>query len=341
MIRVSLGDAMKPTICLLLTLLCCNQVFGQDYQVPRTEWGAPDFRGVWRYATLMPFERPVELGEKRTFTEDEVLTIERAQQQRFDNANNSINLDPEAPPVAESLPRVGNYDLFWRDEAQFIPTIGGEYRTSAIIDPPNGRMPPPVPEMSRRLNEAGAGESSAVDRVNDGPEGRSLAERCLVSVGNLSGPVLTPFNYNSNLQIVQSPGFVVVIAEMVHDARVIRISDQRNPAAASHRKWMGDSIGRWDGDTLVVETKFFNLWHRFRGFPVDNLTVIESFRRQGVNKIVYGFTVDDPTVFTAQFSGEYPMSRIDQPLYEYACHEGNRAMLGILAGARREDVESE
>ena len=330
---------MKPAICYLLAMLYCNLALGQDYQVPHTEWGAPDFRGVWRYATLTPFERPAELGEKQSYTEDELLVIERAQHQRFDDVNNSVTLDPQAPPVAESLPRVGNYDLFWRDEAQFIPTIGGEYRTSAIIDPPNGRMPPLIPEMSRRLSDLAAAGSGSADRSSDGPEGRSLAERCLVSVGNLSGPVLTPFNYNSNLQIVQSPGYVVVIAEMVHDARIIKISDQRNPAAASHRKWMGDSIGRWDGDTLVVETKFYNLWHRFRGFPVDNLTVIETFHREGENKIVYGFTVDDPTVFSAQFSGEYPMSRIAQPLYEYACHEGNRAMLGILAGARREDAE--
>ncbi len=332
--------ALKRAIFCLLILLSSALALSQDDGVPRTEWGAPDFQGVWRYATLFPFERPLEFGEKQSYSEAEVLAIERAQHERFDNANNSVNLNRPAPPVAESLPRVGNYDLFWRDEAMFIPTISGEYRTSAITDPSNGRMPALVPEMLRRLSDQSTAGGAAADRSTEGPEGRSLAERCLVSVGNLSGPVLTPFNYNSNLQIVQSPGYVVVIAEMVHDARVIKISAQRNQAAESQRKWMGDSIGRWDGDILVVETKFFNLWHRFRGFPVDNLTVIETFRREGANKIVYGFTVDDPTVFTAQFSGEYPMSRIDQPLYEYACHEGNRAMLGILAGARREDAES-
>ena len=209
---------MKPVFYLLSGLLLTGQLAAQDYQVPRTEWGAPDFRAVWRYATLMPFERPVELGEKRTYSEDEVLAIERAQHQRFDAANQSVQPDREAPPVAESLPRVGNYDLFWRDEAQFIPTIAGEYRTSAIIDPPDGRMPPLVPQFAEQLSALQAQQATQADRSSEGPEGRSLAERCLVSVGNLSGPVLTPFNYNSNLQIVQAPGYLVIIAEMVHDA---------------------------------------------------------------------------------------------------------------------------
>jgi len=324
-----------------LTLLLSSAALSQDFQLPRTEWGAPDFRGVWRYATLMPFERPMDLGEKRTYTEAEVLAIEQAQHARFDAANASVDPDRDAPPVADSLPRVGNYDLFWRDEAQFIPSIDGEYRTSAIIDPADGRMPPLVPEMAERLRAQAAQQASQADRSSDGPEGRSLAERCLVSVGNLSGPVMTPFNYNSNLQIVQSPGYLVVIAEMVHDARIIRIADQRSPAAEVHRKWMGDSIGHWEGDVLVVETKYFNSWHTFRGFPVDNLTVTETFRREGANKLIYGFTVNDPAVFTAEFSGEYPMSLLETPLYEYACHEGNRAMLGILAGARRQDVEGD
>ena len=122
---------------------------------------------------------------------------------------------------------------------------------------------------------------------------------------------------------------------MVHYVRIIRITEQRNPASEAHKKWMGDSIGHWEGDTLVVETKYFNEWHKFRGLPVDNLTVTESFRRESNNKLIYGFTVDDPTVFTASFSGEYPLSRINEPIYEYACHEGNYGMIGILAGARR------
>ena len=137
-----------------------------------------------------------------------------------------------------------------------------------------------------------------------------------------------------------------VVSEKVADrpggyTRIIKLADERNPVGETHRKWMGDSIGRWEGDTLVVETKFFNSWHTLRGMPVENLTLIETFRRESDYKVVYGFTVDDPTVFTAQFSGEYPLSRIDEPLYEYACHEGNYGMTGILAGARQLEVQGD
>jgi hypothetical protein len=153
---------------------------------------------------------------------------------------------------------------------------------------------------------------------------------------------MSPVIYNSHLQIVQSPGYIAITAEMVHDTRIIKITDQRNPAGELHRKWMGDSIGRWEDDTLVVETKYFNNWHTLRGMPVENMTVIETFRRETASKLIYGFTVDDTSVFTAQFSGEYPLSRIDEPMYEYACHEGNYGMIGILAGARKlEQLESE
>ncbi|MEZ5489662.1 MAG: hypothetical protein R3F50_05010 [Gammaproteobacteria bacterium] len=315
--------------------------FSQEYQIPRTEWGVPDFRAVWKHASIIPFERPRDLGEKRAYTEAEALAIERSEQERFDADNEP--LDPNRPPpvVADSLPPIGNYDLFWRDDAQFIPTIDGEFRTSAIIDPPNGRLPALQPAMMDRLEEQRRDDQETRGRTSTGPEGRSLGERCLVAFGNLSGPVMSPIIYNSHLQIVQSPGYVVIIAEMVHDARIVKITDERNPAAEQHRKWMGDSIGRWEGDTLVVETRYFNPWHRLRGLPVENLTITETFRRESEYKLIYGFTVNDPTLFTAEFTGEYPLSKLDEPIYEYACHEGNYGMVGILAGARTEDVNAE
>ena len=176
--------------------------------------------------------------------------------------------------------------------------------------------------------------ASRPDR-NDGPEGRGLGERCLIAFGNSSGPVMSPVMYNSHMQIVQSPGYVTINVEMVHDVRIIRIADEHSPAAEVQQKWMGDSIGRWEGDTLVVETKHYNPWHNYRGAPTEGLTVIERFRRESPYKIVYGFTVDDPSVYSSQFTGEYPLSLMDEPLYEYACHEGNYGMIGILAGARR------
>lgn len=319
---------------LIATVLCSCFATGavaQDYEVPRTEWGVPDLRAVWKHTTIMPFERPRELGEKRFYSEAEAIELERAEQQRFDEANEP--LDPNRPPpeAAESLPPIGNYDLFWREDAQFIPTINGEMRTSAIIDPPNGRMPEIMPGVmqelrARRENRPGP---------NDGPEGRGLPERCLVGFGPTAGPVMMPVIYNSNLQFVQSPGYVTIVAEMVHDARIIKITDEHNPAAEAQKKWMGDSIGRWEGDTLVVQTKYFNDWHTLRGFPTDNLTVTETFRREANNKLIYGFRVNDPSVFASDFYGEYPLSRLDENLYEYACHEGNYGMIGILAGARQ------
>ena len=152
---------------------------------------------------------------------------------------------------------------------------------------------------------------------------------------------MSPIVYNSHLQFVQSPGYVTIIAEMVHDARIIKITDERNPAAEAHRKWMGDSIGRWEGDTLVVETRYFNGWHSLGDLPVDNITITETFRRESDYKLIYGFGVSDPNVFSGEFYGEYPLSRMDEPIYEYACHEGNYGLVNILRGARVQEVSAE
>ena len=332
---------MTRSLLTLSALVFATSSFAQEYEVPMTEWGVPDFRQVWKHASIIPMERPRDLGNQRAYTPEEALELERGIQARFDADNEPLDPNRPAPEVADSLPPIGNYDLFWRDDAQFIPTIDGEFRTSAIIDPPNGRLPELQPEMAGRLEEQRRDDQGTRGRRSDGPEGRSLGERCLVAFGNLSGPVMSPIIYNSHLQIVQSPGYVVIIAEMVHDARIIKITDERNPAAESHRKWMGDGIGRWEGNTLVVETKYFNEAHRLRGLPVGNLTVTETFRREHDNKLIYGFTVSDPNLFKSDFTGEYPLSRIDEPLYEYACHEGNYGMLGILAGARTLEVQGE
>ncbi|MFK7864484.1 MAG: hypothetical protein AB8B95_09710 [Pseudohongiellaceae bacterium] len=323
---------------LLMTLsIACvpaNTLFAQsqtnDFTPPMTEWGAPDLQGNWKNATVMPFQRPQELGTKQAYSAAEAEQLERRAQLAVEQDNEP--LDPDRPaPALEALPPVGNYDLFWTDRGMFLPTIDGEFRTSAIIDPPNGRIPERIAGANERIAELRANRP---DR-NDGPEGRALGERCLLAFGNSSGPVMSPVMYNSHMQIVQSPGYVNIIVEMAHDARIIKISDQRNPASEAHQKWMGDSIGRWEGDTLIVETKNYNPWMTYRGAPTENLTVIETFRREADNKIIYGFTVDDPSVYTAQWSGEYPLSRMDEPVYEYACHEGNYGIIGILAGARR------
>ena len=324
---------MKPRLSCLagaLALVIAGCAAAQEYQVPLTEWGVPSIQGTWKHHTVMPFERPRELGTKQAYTEAEAMALERAAQQRVEEDNQP--LDPNRPaPKLEALPGVGNYDLFWTDRGMFLPTIHGEFRTSAVIDPPDGRVPERVTGFRERMRELRANQP---DR-NAGPEGRGLGERCLIAFGNSSGPVMSPVMYNSHMQIVQAPGYVMIIVEMVHDARIIKITDRRSDASSALQKWMGDSIGHWEGDTLVVETKNYNPWHSYRGAPTEKLTVIETFRREAENKVIYGFTVDDPTVYSARWSGEYSLSRMDEPIYEYACHEGNHGMKGILAGARR------
>ena len=322
---------MRIFIPLLIVSLSATSAIAQDYVVPKTEWDVPNFQGVWKHATIMPFERPIEMGEKRAYSEEETLVLEGAVQQKFADANEPLSPDRAPPEVGEALPPLGNYDLFWREDAKFIPTIDGEFRTSAITDPANGRMPDRVAGYSERMNARPANRRGI---NNDGPEGRGLPERCLMN-GNFIGPVMRPIIYNSHLQFNQSPGYISITAEMAHDTRIIKITDEHNPAAATQRKWMGNSIGRWEGDTLHVETKYFNNWQTLYGAPTENLTVVETFRRDSNNKIIYGFILNDPTVFTAQFSGEYALSRVNEEIYEYACHEGNYGMTGILAGARR------
>ncbi|MDG0998193.1 MAG: hypothetical protein P8P42_06240 [Gammaproteobacteria bacterium] len=295
-----------------------------------TEWGVPDLQGVWKNATVMPFERPTELGSKRAYSAEEAERLERRAQAAVEQ--NNIPLDPNrSAPAAEALPPVGNYDLFWTDRGMFLPTVGGEFRTSAITNPSNGRIPERIAAFNDQMQTL---KANRPDR-NDGPEGRSLGERCLVAFGNSSGPVMSPVMYNSHMQIIQSPGYVTIVVEMVHDARIIKITDNRNPASSKLQKWMGDSIGHWDGETLIVETKNYNPWHTYRGAPTKNLTVTETFTRENSNKIIYGFSVNDPSVYSSDWSGEYPLSQISEPVYEYACHEGNYGIVGILAGARR------
>ena len=327
----------KSSFLIFALCLAGNTCLAQQTKdsMSRTAWGDPDLQGVWRNATVMPFERPVELGLQATYSPEEARDLERIAQQEVEVDNQP--LDPSRPaPKAEALPPVGNYDLFWTDRGMFLPTINGEFRTSAITSPPNGRVPPVTEDYRRRMEQE---RGKARPGAFDGPEGRGVGERCLLSFGYSSGPVMQPVMYNSHYQIVQTPDYVVISVEMVHDTRIIKLSNEHTLHAEKLDKWMGDSIGRWEGNTLVVETRYYNPWQEFRRAPVENLTVIETFRRESDNKIIYGFTVDDPSVYSSQFSGEYALSRIDEPVYEYACHEGNYALPGTLAGARRMEAD--
>jgi hypothetical protein len=304
--------------------LLAAQVFAGDYRVPRLPDGTPDLQGVWTNATATPMERSPELGERRAFTEQEAAAISKAAiaAVEADAAPSDPNKKIEA---ISSLPPVGNYNLFWTDRGMTVANINGEWRTSMIIEPSNGRIPALTAEGQQRM------AARAARNPNDGPEGRALGERCLLSFGSLGGPPMLPTMYNSYYQIVQSPGYVMILAEMVHDARIIRIQDQHLPSGV--KKWMGDSIGHWEGDTLVIETRNFRPEQTFRGSS-ENAVVTERLTRVAKDKIIYHFTFDDPTTFTSSFTGELPFVPVDANIYEYACHEGNYALPGILSGAR-------
>jgi hypothetical protein len=301
--------------------VCAN---AGDYKAPRLADGVPDLQGVWTNASATPVERSTELGDRRAYTKEEAEAISRKAIAAVE-ADNAPSDPDKKIEATSSLPPVGNYNLFWTDRGMHVTEIGGEYRTSMIIDPPNGRIPARQADAERLAAMRGGG------RANDGPEGRGLGERCLLSFGSASGPPMLPVMYNSYYQIVQSPGYVMILVEMVHDARIIRIGDKRH--APNMAKWMGDSIGRWEGDTLVVETTNFRPEQSFRG-STPGMVVTERFTRIADDKIVYRFTVDDPKAFTSQFTGELAFGKVDANIYEYACHEGNYALPGILAGER-------
>lgn len=317
-------------LSLLMTPLFVSNVFAEEkpYKAPRLADGTPDLQGIWKNATATPFSRSSEFGNRRAFTQEEADALRAAALKRV--ADDAKPTDPNAPaPKAEALPPVGNYNLFWTDRGMNATQIDGEYRTSILIDPPNGQMPALKAAARQRMSTRRNGP-----KMNDGPEGRSLGDRCLLSFGSSGGPPMLPVMYNSHYQIVQSKDTIAILVEMVHDVRLIRMGE--NLEHDSRRKWLGDSIGRWEGDTLVVETEGLREEQSFRGSS-PNMKVTEYFTRVADDKLLYRFTVNDPDAFEAPFTGELAFTRVDKVIYEYACHEGNYALEGILSGARREE----
>jgi hypothetical protein len=313
-------------------LLLSINAIADGYKVPRLADGAPDLQGNWTNATATPMERSSDLGTRRGYTEAEAAAIQKREMDKV--AADAEPAKPDEKAVAGSLPPVGNYNLFWTERGMSTTKIDGEYRTSIIIDPPNGRIPPITSDaMQRRMASRVKTQGMA-----DGPEQRSLGERCILSFGSSAGPPMLPSMYNSNYKIVQSPGFVVIEAEMVHDARIVRIDSQHTPSTI--KKWMGDSVGHWEGDTLVIETKSMRPEQGIRGGS-ENMTVVERLTRVGKDQVNYRFTVEDPTSLTAPFTGELAFMAYDDNLFEYACHEGNYALAGIMLGAREDEKARE
>ena len=284
--------------------------------LPRTPWGDPDLQGIWSMATITPFERPIALAGKPVLTEEEAAELEKqtlktSNQDRRDGAGTDAD-------VARA------YNDFWWDRGTKVVTTR---QTSLVIDPPDGRVPGFTPEGQKRATARAA-------RGFDSWEDRSLWERCITL-----GLPMVPGPYNNNYQILQTPGYVAILHEMIHDARIIPL-DKRPHIGPNIRQWFGDSRGRWEGDTLVVDTLNFTNKAIYRG-STQGLHLIERFTRINKDTVRYEFTIDDPTTFTKTWTAAIPMTNTDEQIYEYACHEGNYGMVNLLNGARVQEKAAE
>jgi len=301
-----------------------KNVAGGGYTVSRTPDGQPDLQGIWTNATLTPLQRPLELGSKAFYTPKEAKELEK---QGLD----SINSDRTDGDGAAKLGR--NYNEFWKDRGGFVPSR----RTSLITDTADGRIPPLTPQGQKI---ADARDERRKLHPSDGPEFRNAFERCIVASN--AGPPMMPYNYNSNFQIVQIPGYVIIFSEQIHDARVIPL-DGRPHLPPNVHQWKGYSRGHWEGNTLVVETTNFTGKTNFFSinFQVnidsESLRLMERFTRTRPDMILYQFTVDDPAIFTKPWTAEMPLNSTDGPIFEYACHEANQGLANMLSAARAEE----
>jgi hypothetical protein len=329
-------------------------------KIPRLADGRPDLQGTYDIATMTPVDRP--RGVKNlVLTEQEAAAMEKYEAQRQVKNDAPLKGDRGAPPVGGETTQpktylefleqagggvVGGYNNFWLSGGDHVIRVDGQPRSSLIIDPPDGQVPPMKPEAVKRNQTflAGAAAPDASESASsgppgafDGPETRPLAERCLLGFLNTSGPPTLPnYFYNNLKQIVQTKDTIVILVEMVHDARVIRMNAEH--LAPTVRKWMGDSVGHWEGDTLVVDTTNFTSKTQFRGSG-ETLHVVERFTRVDPKTLLYRFTVDDPSTWDRSWTGEYPWTATKENLYEYACHEGNYSLPGMLRGARQKEAE--
>jgi hypothetical protein len=306
-----------------------------SYKPPRDAYGHPDLQGVWTNVALTRLERNPRYGAGLVLSEAETKKIEAKTQAQIDLGNKPT--DPNAKVTDLPADCSGgrgvdcNYNAAWTDPGSIVMRVNGQPRNGFITSTPDGRVP-----MRKDVHVNPYGRTlRAGQSPSDNPETRALGERCLLSFGNSAGPVMLPGLYNNTYQFVQTKDQVVIDVEMVHDARIVRLNTAQH-LPDSVRPWMGDSIGRWEGDTLVVETTNFHPEQVFRGASA-HLKVTERFTRVAKDRMHYAFWVDDPTVFAQPWGGEYEFSRITGQIYEYACHEGNYGLVGILQGAREED----
>ena len=324
-------EAMAETIDLTLFAATDKRRSAAGTTGPRTPWGAPDLVGIWDFRTITPLERPAALADKAVFTPEEAAEFQQASRE-------NLNADRRDGGAQADVERA--YNDFWWDWGDGLTE---DRRTSLIVDPADGRVPPRVEGIDeedharRTARRRPIKERVIIGGPAHGPEDLGLSERCVL--GFNAGPPMQPSAYNNNIQLFQTPDHVVILNEMVHDARIVPLVE-RPHLAGGIRQWLGDSRGYWEGDTLVVEstnftdkTGSFNTILQSYGSGTT-LRLLERFTRIDDERLLYAFTVDDPATFTEPFTAEIPMKRTDAPLFEYACHEGNYGMTNLLAGAR-------
>ncbi len=340
-----MGTKNSPAISrqnTIITVLICGalgmtQVSAQEqWAMPRMPDGRPDLQGIWTNATQTPMQRPADFGEKGFLTEAEASDQEAGWRARI--TRYSAPSDPERVAPTDGNTNAG-YNGFWIDRGTNVIQINGEFRTSILVDPSDGQIPYLEGGRPRHDLRSQWRAMPGVEPYDD-LELRPLAERCLLSFGSSSGPPMLPVMYNNNYQIVQTADHIMILVEMVHDARIVRLDQEHY--GTDFDKWMGDSIGYWEGDTLVVKTRNFHPQQSYGGSS-EQLVVTERFELLEQDKIKYSFSLEDSLSYRSEWTGEIAMNRrpLNEPIYEYACHEGNYAFPGIMGGARRLEVQAE
>ncbi len=317
------------------------------YQPPRAADGHPDFSGVWTNATTTPLTRPANYGDKLVLSDEEVAKIEGDTTKRNARQNaptsqqlqkdwSKIGLKPDTLDECRSgsVGAACGYNAFWTDPGDLVMRVNGKGRTSLLTYPANGRMPArkPNPQGSRPAVVQASEEAGGAGR-NDNPEERGLGERCIY-MSSPSGPVMTKTLYNNNYAFQQTKDYMVIWVEMIHELRIVHLNAKHRTDGV--RPWGGDSIGWWDGDTLVVETIGYNPQQDVRGGG-PNLKTTERFTRVAPDRLHYAFNVEDRDTWVEPWGGEYEFAAVKGNIYEYACHEGNYGLTGILAGGREAD----
>ena len=338
-------------VTITLGLSVCYGQTSKPYSGPRMPDGHPDLQGTYDLATLTPLERPAS-AKSPVLTPEEAAKLEHEAAAARERGDQSIKADRSAPPKGGdgsvgAAGNVGGYNTGWLDPGSSYTVVNGQKRASIVVDPPNGHVPPFIPAALQRMaalrsrptSDAAESRDPGLEPPGsyDDPERRPLGERCLLGFASTSGPPALPdYFYNNLHQIVQTRDSVMILTEMVHDARIVRMNAQHLPKTI--RRWMGDSVGHWEGDTLVVDTTNFNDKTRFRG-ATEDLRVIERFSRVDAKTLLYRFTIEDPATWAKSWTGEYTWPATNEPIYEYACHEANYALGDVLRGARQREAD--